>query len=323
MLIQKSKFKSQNFNSKFKILDFLLLFLTFAFYLLPFDSARAQTDLPEGITVIPSIMNIDLATDPADYDIKYINNTPADITLLLSAQDFNELEDGYRLNFLEGKDAQNYKYSLSSWISFENKNIQLTPGEEKTVKIFIDKDRITKGGHYASVLARVDQANSKKVININPVISSLLFVRAATGNEIESAKISTLKPERSLLDFPYNFILRLQNDGNVFLVPYGTLEIHDPLGRRISKSIVNEGSLNTLPESIRRYEIKVNSDPKFLLPGLYTAKLKINYGKNKQELSQNVKFFSQGSFDFIKIILILIPIILAVFYIRKRKKAKS
>lgn len=306
------------FSIKINLLICLFVYLFFFA-----SNTNAQTPPPKGITVIPSIANIDLSTDPAEYEIKYINNTDSDINLLLSAQDFTELEDGYRISFLEGKDAKNYKYSLSSWISFENKNIQLEPNEEKSVKIFIDKNRITKGGHYASILARVDQSNSKKAININPVISSLLFVRAATGNEIESAKISSAKFDRSFLGFPYNLALRFQNNGNVFLVPYGTLEIYDPLGRKVANSVINEGSLNTLPESIRRYDVKVSSDSKFLMPGLYTAKIKLNYGKEKNEISQDVKFISQGSIDLIKILIVLVPIILALVYIMKRKKKSA
>src|ERR1035437_4872725 len=149
-------------------------------------AAHAQTKAQEqkGITVSPSIAHIDLATDPAEYTLTYTNTTGTDINLLLSVQDLSEFEGTYQINFLNQKDAANYKYSLSSWISFENKNIELNPGEKKTVKVFIDKNRITKGGHYASILAQIQQPQSKTVINILPTLSSLLFVRASTGKEI-------------------------------------------------------------------------------------------------------------------------------------------
>jgi len=303
-------------NFKIKIHLFICLFV----YLFVFvRSTYAQTPPPNGITVIPSIMQIDLKTEPSEYEIRYINKTPAEINLLLSAQDFTELEDGYKLSFLEGKDAANYKYSLSSWISFENKNIQLSPGEEKSVKIFIDKKRLTQGGHYASILAKVDQSNSKKTININPVISSLLFIRAGTGNEIESGKISSLSPNRSIINFPKRFALRFQNNGNVFVTPYGTLDIYDPRGNKIASSILNEGSLNTLPESIRRYDIQVKPTSKILLPGIYTAKINMNYGNSKKQISESIKFFSDGSFDFIKIGIALIIILLILYLLKKRR----
>ena len=172
-----------------------LLICLFA-YLLIFvfvaHSVKAQDK--GGITVSPSVAHIDLATDPAEYQLTYINNTNTEINLLLSVADFTELEDSYKINFLDGKDAANYKYSLSSWISFENKTIQLSPNEKKSVKIFIDKERITKGGHYASILAEIVQPEIKNQVNIKAILSSLLFVRASTGKEIETGKISSFKP---------------------------------------------------------------------------------------------------------------------------------
>ena len=284
-------------------------------------SAWAQS-LPKGITVIPSIMYIDLAVDPPEYELKYINNTNSLLNLELSAQDFTELEESYKITFLEGRDAKNYKYSLSSWISFENKNLELAPKEEKSVKIYIDKDRITRGGHYASIFAKVIQPKNEKQININPVLSSLLFVRASTGREVESGKINTLRPDRNGLDFPKNVILRFQNDGNVYVIPYGQVQIKNASGKVVSKGFLNEGSLNSLPESIRRFDIKLKNDTYFMLPGFYTAEINMHFGKENRELNYSTKFFSQGSFNFLKIGLLLLTIILIIYYIRKRRKSK-
>lgn len=317
-------FKLINFKSSLKISNLkfqIYLFICLFAYLLIFaQSANAQSPLPKGITVIPSIQNLDLSTDPPEYDLKYINNTEYDITLTLSAQDFDELEDGYKLNFLEGSDAQNYKYSLSSWITFENKNLHLQPREEKTVKIFVDSERITRGGHYASILAKVEQRNSSKAININPVISSLLFVRASTGQEVEEGKISSFNPVRRLWSFPKSFTLRFQNSGNVYVIPYGKVEIIGPTGNISAKGILNEGSLNALPESIRRYTIETKSDSKILLPGRYTARVDMHFGESNQKLSEEIKFFSWGSFNFLKIGFVLLITGVALYLIRKRAK---
>lgn len=303
-------------NFKLKI---NLLICIFAYLLISAQSANAQHPAPKGITVIPSIMTVDLAKDAPEYDLKYINNTNSDITLVLSVQNFSEIDEGYKINFLEEKDASNYKYSLSSWISFSNKNLELTPGEEKTVKVFIDKERMTQGGHYASILARVNQPNSKEKINVNPVLSSLLFVRADTGNEVESGKISSFTPERKLSDFPQSFILRFQNSGNVFVVPHGKIEITDPRGKIVSKGIFNEGSLNALPESIRSYSVKTNPNSKLLLPGIYTARADLHFGESNQKLTQEIKFFSWGSFNFIKIGVVIFIILIGIYFIRRKR----
>lgn len=281
--------------------------------------AHAQTP-QKGITVSPSIVHIDLSTDSPEYELTYANNTDAEINLMLSVQDFTELEDSYKISFLEGKDSANYKYSLSSWISFENKTIQLSPNEKKSVKVFIDKNRITKGGHYASVLAEILQPEIKNQVNVKAILSSLLFVRASTGQEIENGKISSFRPLRDGIDYPNSYILSFENNGNVHVIPYGLVEVFDPLGNLVAKGILNEGSLDALPESIRRYDTKITTYQKVLLPGIYTAKIQVHFGKTNQKLTATVKFFSQGMFDFVKIGLGLIVILILIIYLKKRKR---
>lgn len=282
----------------------------------------AQADLPEGITVIPSIKHLDLASNPSEYDIRYINNTTSDITLEIEAQDFAELDEEYRVNFLEPKDAANYKYSLSSWLTFENKNLEIPARSEKTIKVFIDDDRITKGGHHTIILARAVQVDVDQEININPIISSLLFVRAATGKEIESGVINTFRADRSFINFPESFTLRFKNDGNVHVTPYGQIVVTDIFGNRVASGILNEKSLNALPESIRKYEIPVKKEAKFLIPGIYTAKIDMHFGENKKELSRTLVFFSQGSVNLLAIGLILVITIVALTIFRKPIKKK-
>jgi hypothetical protein len=303
---------------KFSSLRFVL-FLFFVSVLLFLSSDRVFAQTQPGITVIPSIMHVDLATDPAEYELTYINNTTAEITLLLSVRDFTALENNYAIDFLTGQDAANYKYSLSSWISFENKMLQLNPGEKKSVKIFIDKNRITKGGHYASILAEIQQPEAKNQVAVKGVLSSLLFVRASTGKEIEEGKIVDFMPVRDWIEYPNIYQVRFENNGNVQVVPYGSIQVFDPLGNLVAKGPFNIDSLDALPESIRRYRTSVTTYQKVLLPGIYTAKIDLQFGKTNQKLSATTKFFSQGMFDFGKIGIGLAIILLVVFYHRRRK----
>lgn len=298
-----------------KQIIFIILFLL----LIPIPSTFAQN---KGISVTPSISHLDLKIDPAEYILTYENNTNADITLLLSLQDFNELEESYKINFLESKDAKNYKYSLSSWVTFENNRLQLSPYEKKSIKVFIDKDKITKGGHYASILAEIEQSEDEKKVQIKGVLSSLLFVRASTGKEIEDGKIRSLRPQRDGIEHPDTFILRFENSGNVHVVPYGYIEIFDPLGKMVAKGIFNENSLDALPESIRRYDIKINPYQKIFIPGNYSVRAYLHFGKTNKEIYLNSSFFSQGSFDFAKIGLIILFSIISIVYLYKKRRKK-
>jgi hypothetical protein len=282
---------------------------------------HAQTQT--GITVTPSIMHVDLATDPPEYELSYFNNTKSDITLAFSAEDFTELEDSYKISFLTGQDAANYKYSLSSWISFETKSLELNPGEKKVVRVFIDKNRIPKGAHYASILAEIQQPEVNKQVAVKAILSSLLFVRASTGQEIEDGKISDFSALRDGIEYPNEYQVRFENNGNVYVTPYGTIQVLDPLGNLVARGPFNVDSLDSLPESIRNYQAKVVTYQKILLPGVYTAKVDLKFGKTNQTASSSVKFFSQGIFDFGKIAIGLVIVLLAALFLRRKLKAKS
>jgi hypothetical protein len=299
----------------------LVLILSLILLFLPLNAAHAQTQ--KGITVEPSTMHIDLTTDQPEYELTYTNTTNYAVGINLSVQDFSEFNDTYQIDYLSPADAANYKYSLSSWISFENNKFDLNPGEKKSIKVYVDKTRITKGGHYAAILAEIGKPNGGQNSNLRAVLSALLFVRSDTGNEVEEGKIATFEPSRDWLDFPNSFIVRFQNSGNVYVVPYGLLQIYDPLGNLVDKEIFNNSSLDALPESVRRYDTNVMPYQKVLLPGFYTAKVNLHFGKTNKKTSATVVFFSQGMFDFVKIGLGILVGLLILLYLRKKLSSKN
>ena len=91
-------FKALNIKNSIKIknLKLKILLTSCILFLISFWGSvglvGAQSQYPEGITVVPSIMHIDLALDPPEYELKYINNTASEISLEISVQDFTELE---------------------------------------------------------------------------------------------------------------------------------------------------------------------------------------------------------------------------------------
>jgi LPXTG-motif cell wall-anchored protein len=119
--------------------------------------------------------------------------------------------------------------------------------------------------------------------------------------------------------YPEKYFLRFQNLGNVHVVPYGYLEILDPFGKVIDKGILNEDSLDALPESIRRYEINLKPSKNFLIPGIYTAKIATHFGKTNTKLEASSRFFTQGSVNFIAIGILIVILVILVIYKKKKK----
>lgn len=284
----------------------------------------ASAQVKQGITVTPSIIRLDLSTDKPEAELFYQNSTNNQIELSFSAQDFSELEEGGRVKFLLEKDAKNYQYSLTSWISFEKQSITLSPGEQQKIKVFVNKDKLTPGGHYAAIQAGLKQsAQEGQQVPVKAILSTLLFVRTATGNEREEISLQSASPIRTLLGFPNTFLIRLQNKGNVELTPYGLIEIKDMFDNTVAKGIINEGSLITLPESIRRFDIPITRQSRFIVPDIYKAEINIHFGKEDKSIREQVFFISQGSINLLLIGLIILAAALISLSARKSLQVRQ
>lgn len=256
------------------------------------------------ITVSPQLIQLDLSKDPSEAVYEYTNDTTQTIELSLSMQDVKELEDRGIPGLLDQTESSNYKYGLSKWARFSNNNIVIEPSETKKVTVFIDKTRLTLGGHYASILAEIKQPENKKELRLRAIITSLLFVRSGSGFETEEATINSFLMDQDNFSFPKNATFKFKNVGNVDLTPHGLLTITDPFGREISRAIVNEDSLITLPDSERKYSLPLSSKIAILAPGMYKAELSISYGKKNVKKLIKMDFFSLGSLSLDIIIVI-------------------
>jgi hypothetical protein len=271
-----------------------------------------------GISVSPSIIELDLQTQAPVATLTYTNNTREAVGISLSAQNFIGLSDTGQINYA-GNTLENYRYGLSAWIQLDTNAITLMPGESKTVQISIEKEALPQGTHFASILAAVQVRNTAKSVTIQPVLSSLLFVRADSLYNREEANIISFDPDRLFPYFPSDFTLRINNSGNIALTPYGLVMVKDIFGRTVARGVVNTGSLIALPESIRRFDIPVSVLTGYLLPGFYSADLTVEYGLGNRLLVQTVTFFSQGSIDWVKICAGLLALLL-IYYVYKKWK---
>lgn len=302
-----------------RIFPFLLLSLAYCLLANPTIAQSANV-----ITVSPQLIQLDLSKDAPEAEFTYTNSTDQTIELTLSMQDVKELEDRGIPGLLDANESANYKYGLSSWASFSNKNLVISPNESKKVIVYIDKTRLSLGGHYASVLAEIQQKSPTKTVKLRAILSSLLFVRSGSEYDQEEAVISSMEQTSEYFQFPQSVTFRLQNTGNVDITPYGILTIYDPFKKEVARSVINEESSITLPDSVRKYTTKIKAQTSLLMPGMYTAELSIRFGKKNIQKEATLSFFSFGSLNGkilgVGALLILITGIIAV---RLKKKQSS
>ncbi|MDO8269405.1 MAG: hypothetical protein Q7T54_01905 [Candidatus Levybacteria bacterium] len=304
-----------------KTFGFSITLLTLAFCLLTSKVTFAQSK--NNITVSPQLIQLDLSKDPAEAEYTYTNNTNQTIELTLTMQDVKELEDRGIPGILDPNESRDYNFGLSNWARFSNNNLVIAPGESKTVKVFIDRKRLTLGGHYGTVLAELQQKDEQKTVKLRAILSTLLFVRAGSEYEQERANIVQISNNSGLFSFPTTVTFRLQNTGNVDLTPYGTVTITSPLGDEVARGIVNEDSLITLPDSTRRYIVKINKYADVVLPGIYKTTVKLKYGKNRFNLTDSSYFFILGELNkYVVIGTVSIALLTASAFILRRKRKK-
>jgi len=292
----------------------IFLLITLSIYLI-FITGKVRAQNPKNtITVLPQLTQVDLSRDSSETQIFYTNNSSTPVELALSVQDVRELEDRNPVGILDPKEATNYKYSLSSWVYIDKQTLLLNPGETKPITVTITKDKLSPGGHYGSVLAEIKSVDTnKKTVKIKGVLASLLFVRASTGNEHEEAKIAFFGPSEPGLTIPDTFIFRFQNTGNVDLTPYGLVEVKDMRGRTVAKGVVNEDSLITLPEAIRKYTVTTKPLHTTIFPGKYTATLSLHFGKNGKILTASSSFLTLGDTQILNWTIIIVVLVVSLF----------
>lgn len=276
------------------------------------------------LTVSPSIMQIDLTKDKPEYQLVYKNNTSSNLEIELRPEDFKELEEGWKINFLDQKESANYKYSLSSWISFETSTFSLKPRETKSVKVLINGSKLSPGGHYGSIVAKVtenDRQKDTKNVQIKSVLASLLFVRSNTGQEEDRAEIDQIYINQDWWRFPFSASFKVKNSGNTYFTPFGVVEIYDFLDNKVGKAIINENGSIVLPGTLRRFDLPVLQTSAYLLPGIYTANIRMHGQEDSHEITKSIVFFSIGNL-WVVVLGGLIIVFLASYLFRTRLKRK-
>lgn len=213
------------------------------------------------------------------------NNGSKPLSFELFSIDFQQKDDLGTIGFL-GKSASNYSYSLSSFLTFKNPNIVVSPGEREEIEVIIqNREDLTPGSHYAAIVAREVQEESDKP-SVAPAISGLIYVTKQGGERYNLSFKDFSFPSRVVsFSNPATAFVTLQNDGNTYLIPYGTADIFDSFGRRIFKGIINEPSVRVFPQSVRRVPVYFR-DTAFEFPiSINTIKLQGRDSLNKTKFS--------------------------------------
>lgn len=194
-------------------------------------------------------------------------------------------------------------YYLASWIDITSEGIEFAPHEEKSIPFNVNvPDNVGPGGYFGGIYfgtkpPRLEKGDEDKGagMSISQQAGSLLLLRVK-GEVDERAEVREFNTDKNYYNTPFdvNFLVRIENKGNVHVKPYGTIEIEDMFGRSKASIMINEKGGNVLPHSIRKYNSTWSDKYGF---GKYTATLGLTYGENTSSGGQGKQtLYSQKTF---------------------------
>ena len=299
---------------------YLLFFVVGITFLAAGFPVRAQ-DNPSGFLISPFFQELNVGKDQENvpFSIEVKNTTGSPVVFRISVLDFGTLDESGGVAFLGSSDT--LKYSLASWVTLPNDTLVLKPGESQKVTGTVEnRESLSPGGHYGAVFFKIEDGeqgllDNQAPVAFDPSFASLLFVRK-NGGEVYGLDLSRIDFTPGLFSLPDTIRERFQNTGNVHVTPRGTVELTDPLGRLVMKSIINTESGIILPESFRLYPGTFFSVAPLLVPGRYTMTTSYRYDGKTDAVTRNIAFvLIPPSF----VLVIIVAASVAIVFWKKRK----
>ncbi len=224
------------------------------------------------------------------------NRTGSSQNFELSVEDFTGSYNVEQSVVLLGNERG--PYSLKDYLSFPYRTFTLNHGERAIVPVTIRIPQDSEpGGRYGSILvSMIPKAPTElpegEVSGTNAIVTrlgSLFFVRVpgdvVTQGELES--FSTIGRKRFFSHGPVPFQILFQNEGKVYLNPYGIVTVRNILGDTVGELIVEPWF--SLPQSLRNREVLWGEET--FLMGRYTATLELNRGYDDIVDTETITFY--------------------------------
>ena len=233
-----------------------------------------------GLSIGPFLQEVTIKPGQAEssFLITITNSTTSTLPMRLSVVDFGAADDTGAVNFLPTTDSLERKYGLASWMRLEKDAIILAPKTSQRVKIMIEnRESLSPGGHYGAVVFQVDNKQTddtvRPEVDFTKAVSTLVLAKKL-GGEKQSLTLTRSTMSGPPIFFPSEIHLRFLNNGNVHTAPVGEITVADPIGRVVSKGMINPEITMVLPETFRIYKTKLPINEILWIPGWSTVTIR-------------------------------------------------
>ena len=280
-----------------------------------------------GLSVSPT--RTELSIDPGESEklvISVRNITKGAIIAKPFVNDFEADNDTGAPKLYKDTNQRN-KSSISSFVK-GLADVTLNPGETKelTYTINIPTDA-SPGAYYGAFTYRAvpaDQATpTPGQVALTANVSSLVLIEVP-GNITELLHIPAIKvykndkPSSVFLSAPNKIGITINNQGNSFAKPFGSVNVTDMFGKQVYSYEVNNATPrgNVLPNSTRIFKDDLKNVSK---PGRYTVVANISYGSGGDILIQKSSFWYLPTWLVLTIValLLIIAVLSRWLYMKK------
>lgn len=258
------------------------------------------------------------------------NRVPGKTTYKIEVEDIKGTRDENQPVLI--LDGQKGPYSGKSFIVPAIDKVTLGFGDRITIPVTITIPKDAPPGDYDSSVLVYNQPNSDVGNNANGAsgftriisrLGTLIFIRV-NGNAKESANLEDFRvkgPKKLFYDHgPLTFQILFNNDGNVHLVPYGTVTIKNIFGQVVDQLPVD--AYFSLPDSLRYRDVKWNHE---MLLGRYTATVHLERGYGGLSDDKTIAFWVLpwkilvGVFVGVFLIILVLVVFLRTFELKRKK----
>ncbi len=275
--------------------------------ILPASSVFAA-DVEQTITVTPAIFEQTIEPGSSkQYTVTVANPGTAPQSIKAYTRAFVPNEDVPR-EYLK-------TYDTARWFNIDRPDFILKSGEQRPIHFTITVPKNAEpGGHYATLyfeqLVAALPSTQKKVF-IAPRIGVLTFL-TVKGKIEEKLAVESFAAPKVSESGPIDLKLTLKNEGNVHILPTGSIRIFDDKGRQLDQLPIKPGMV--LPHTEREFSVRWEKPS---LVGKYTAKGEVTYGTPSQKLeTREIEFWVIPWIT--SIIIVVVILLLILFFIKTR-----
>ncbi len=245
------------------------------------------SSLAQALLISPSKLTIQIpAGSEKRFSIFLANPQETDdVQIRIYSEDFLLRQDS-SLEFLK---AGSCKWSCARWIRLEHTEVFLKDWEEKRIYGIIKVPQEVSGGRYALIMVEVASPPAKGKINLRIRVRYCILVNVLVNlaqliRKVQIVNMEILPQDKGLATSEerkikgLEFVVSVQNTGNVHVVAKGEVMVRNRLGKVEAFAPLLAGGGYIFPEGIRNFRGIVSKN---LPDGEYEAEAEIHYDEGE------------------------------------------